>query len=184
MIKVKTNFEELLNNTNLLIIDILLYYQEEILNDLAIYKKYFNDYCYPKDEYDKYLSKIKLKDCKNRFINLIKEFAKLTDYIIDKYYLGYYLHYKIYRRKKSIEAEIDNKFDDIVWLDIYLPKYTNFTILSIKKCILKLCEDLENENIAEPYIAELNRLLDEKESKNYELETENRKLKLERVLGD
>ena len=180
----KTNFEELLNNTNLSIIDILLYYQEEILNELAIYKKYFNDYCYSKDEYDKYLSKIKLKDCKNRFINLIKEFAKLTDYIIDKYYLGYYLHYKIYRRKKSIETEIDNKFDDIVWLDIYLPKYTNFTILSIKKCILKLCEDLENENIAEPYIAELNRLLDEKESKIYELEDKNRKLKLAKVLGD
>ena len=37
----KTNFEQLLNNTNLSIIDILLYYQEEIASEIRKYKKFF-----------------------------------------------------------------------------------------------------------------------------------------------
>ena len=72
MIKVKTNFEELLNNTNLTIVELLNYYKEEIWEQYEIYRVLHNGIL--KDNYEIYINKKQQKEQ----IRKIKNFLKKT----------------------------------------------------------------------------------------------------------
>lgn len=181
----ETNFEELLTNTNLSMINILLYYQEEIANELEYYENLFNVYAYSKDDYDKYINETKIKEEEIKFVNLIKEFTGLVSYIIDKYYKGHYLPLKIHELKYKLAREVEHNSDNIPWLIGYLNEYVKIIIEGLWDNIFLLYSDEEQQNmnilrqerkdIETFYIAELNRLLDEKEARIYELEKEQAK---------
>ena len=69
----KTNLEELLNNTNLTPIEILEYYEEEIAKQFEIYTNFYTNYICSNDFYEKYINKENLEPQKKKIINLIKE---------------------------------------------------------------------------------------------------------------
>ena len=150
----ETNFKELLDNANLNFIEILKYYEEEIINELEIYNIRYWSYVYRYGGYYDFIKDEKtekIEEQKNKVVNLILEFTELVKYIVKDYY-----------KKYGFQIEIKDLNDGLRYLN---PReWAEETKKSIK------------------YI--INRLLDEQEFKIYELETENRKLKLAKVLGD
>ena len=183
----KTNFEELLNNTNLTPIQILKYYEEEITNELEFYKNMYwsyLDFC-KKDEFE---------EQKNKIANLILEFTALIKYLTTVHYKNTFFSSSIKDKIEELEYEIKcNPKYLHVWPIIEyicqiakvfsndLHKYLKSK--SYKKERLSALVQ-EKKDIEEFYVAELNRIIDEQETKIYELEYENRKFKLEKMLGD
>ena len=169
----ETNFKELLNNTNLTPIQILKYYEEEITNELEFYKNMYwscLDLC-KKDEFE---------EQKNKIANLILEFTALIKYLTT-------IHYK----NVFFSSSIKDKIEELEYEVKCNPKYLHVVTIIEHKCqiIKEFYNDLskylksksyenerlsalaqEKEDIEEFYVAELNRLLDEKETKIYELE--------------
>ena len=176
----ETNFEQLLNNTNLSMINILLYYQEEIANELEIYRNIFYIYASSKDDYDKYINNSKRKEEQSKLVNLVKEFTELVKYIINKYYKGHYLPLNVHELKYKLAREIEYNSDNIQWLEEYLNEYVKIIIEGLWNTIFQVYSDedqqkikilrKERKDIQAFYISELNRQLDEKEAKIYELE--------------
>lgn len=197
----ETNFKELFDNTNLTPIEILKYYEDEIANELEIYKNMYwsyLDFC-KKDEY---------LEQKNKVANLILEFTALIKYLTT-------IHYK----NVFFSSSIKDKIEELEYEVKCNPKYLHVVTIIEYKCqiIKEFYNDLskylksksyenerlsalaqEKEDIAEFYISELNKIIDEQEAKIYELETErfydkqninnlinkNIKLRLEKALGD
>ena len=169
----KTNLKELLNNTNLTPIQILKYYEEEITNELEIYKNMYwscLDFC----------KKAEFEEQKNKIANLILEFTALIKYLTT-------IHYK----NVFFSSSIKDKIEELEYEVKCNPKYLHVVTIVEYKCqiIKEFYNDLskylksksyenerlsalaqEKEDIEEFYVAELNRLLDEKETKIYELE--------------
>ena len=177
----KTNFEELLNNTNLSMIDILLYYQEEIASEIRKYKKFFTyAYFHPKDDYEEYINHSKRKEEQTKLVNLVIEFTELVKYIINKYYKGHYLPLNVLELKYKLARETEYNSDNIQWLEEYLNEYVKIIIQGLWNNIFQVYSDedqqkvkilrRERKDINAFYISELNRQLDEKEAKIYELE--------------
>ncbi len=174
----ETNFKELFDNTNLTPIEILKYYEDEIANELEIYKNMYwsyRDFC-KKDEY---------LEQKNKVANLILEFTALIKYLTT-------IHYK----NVFFSSSIKDKIEELEYEVKCNPKYLHVVTIIEYKCqiIKEFYNDLskylksksyenerlsvllqEKKDIEEFYIAELNRLLDEKEARIYELEDEQAK---------
>lgn len=179
----ETNFKELLDNTNLTPIEILKYYEEEIANELEIYNNIYwscLDFC-KKDESLEQETKV---------TNLILEFAELIEYIISDYYKNISFPIVIREINKGLKGQLNynpRKWADETKKDIkYIIQGLLNTINNPDRRIIERLNTSSHERayIEEFYISELNRLLDEQEARIYELETENRQLKLTKALGD
>lgn len=177
----KTNFKELLTNTNLDPIEILKYYEEEIIKELEIYNIRYWSYVYLYGDYYDFIKDEKtekIEEQKNKVVNLILEFTELVKYIVNDYY-----------KKYGFQIEIKDLNDGLRYLN---PReWAEETKESIKYIIQGLSNEInssecmvkerlnisnqEKKDIEEFYIAELNRLLDEKEARIYELEDEQAK---------
>ena len=141
----ETNFEELLNNTNLSMMEILLSYQEEIASELKIYEPLFEICANSQDEYETYINITKLKEEQTRLVNLVKEFTKLVNYIIYKFYRGHYLPLEIYERRNKLEKKIKYKSYNIIELKDYLNEEVNFIIRGLWDNIFPLYSDKDRQ---------------------------------------
>ena len=190
----ETNFKELLNNTNLTIAELLNYYKEEIWKQYEIYRALHNEIL--NDKYEIYINKEQQQKQIGKIKNLIEEFLNFTKYIS----LTMKKHSRITIRLYNIkilncmyypqkllpnEGRIKDFIKSIIDI-IY--KYYNITKV-------KETKNEEQKNINDYYIEELNRIIDEQETKISDLEAvifqdkqninglinENRKLKLEKA---
>ena len=189
-----TNFEQLLNNTNLTPIEILEYYEEAIMNELKICNNMFWSHTYHQSGYAEPKKMKPVEDQNTKVVNLILEFMSLIKYLTTTYYknanfsssiqdiiekLKYQVkHYQTYQCNRAIKEYIPQI---IKVFSNDLRKYLKSKSREKERLII-LAQ--EKHDVEEFYVTELNRMLDEKEARIYELETENRKLKLARVLGD
>ena len=197
MIKVETNFKELLNNTNLTIAELLNYYKEEIWKQYEIYRALHNEIL--NDKYEIYINKEQQQEQIRKIKNLIEEFLNFTKYIsltmkkhsriTIRLYNTKILNCMYYPQKLlSNEGRIKDFIKSIIDI-IY--KYYNITKV-------KETKNEEQKNINDYYIEELNRIIDEQETKISDLEAvifqdkqnindlinEKIELKLAKVLGD
>ena len=189
----KTNLEELLNNTNLTPIQILEYYEEEIAKQFEIYTNFYTTYICSNDFYEKYINKENLEPQKKKIINLIKEFIMIAKIIFNKYYIDnprlQHLEYQIVDLRRNLQHKYNMKnllFPGTLMIsdikhDIkeIINEFSAYGIcLCLKEENPQNITNKEKKYIEEFYVAELNRMLDEKEARIYELESENKKLKL------
>ncbi len=197
----KTNFNELLNNTNLTSIEILKYYLEEIdarfqefnpkfftfmpnyKNGNAIYTHIFQEKA---KEYP--LLYKELVDMSENIGTLVNEFLSLYE-LIEKNH-NTMIYELVSERNTSLKF-----LKDFISLHLCgvggLSDYTKKVHNSIKTLIMYIKAQEEKEKISEDesiiqdklailefYVNEFNKELDKKDDEIYKLKTENRKLKL------
>ncbi len=209
----KTNLEELLNNTNLTPIQILEYYEEEITKQFEIYTNFYINYICSNVFYEKYINKENLEPQKKKITNLIKEFIMLAKLVFNKYYINnpelQHLEYQIVDLRRNLQHKYNMKnllFPGTLMIsdikhDIkdIINKFRAYGIcFCLKEENTKNITKKEKKYIEEFYVAELNRIIDEQETKISDLEAvifqdkqnindltnEKIELKLARVLGD
>ena len=190
----QTNFKELLNNTNLTPIEILKYYEEEIMNELKLCNKMFWSHMRLHRGYSHPEMMKPVENQNTKVVNLILEFIALVKYLTTTYYKNANFSSSIQDIIEELEYQVKhhetyNCMEAIKEYISQIIKVFNNDLRKYFKSKFRERERLsvlkqEKEDTEEFYIAELNRLLDEKEAKIYELESENRKLKLAKALGD
>ena len=173
----KTDIRTLINNTNITGVTLLNYYKEEIWIQYDIYDSLYKESLTLKDEYEIYINKEKQKEQRHKIKNLIKEFSNITKYMLRRLEKTGILHNLGYNDIKTYLIFLSNHIHFIKNELRYEDNIKNFIVNIIgimcryyDLAPLKDTKGEEQKNINDYYIAELNRILDEKEAKIYELE--------------
>lgn len=183
----KTNFEELLNNTNLTSIKIIKYYEEEIMNELELCNNMYWSHRYLYGSYAEFINEKaeKIEEQNTKVVNLILEFTSLIKYLTAIYYKN--AHFSSSIKDKIEELEHEVKYNPTYLHAGTIIEYTCQIIKGFYNDLSRYFKSKSREkerlnalaqekvDIEEFYITELNRLLDEKETRIYELEDENKR---------